>query len=333
MKTSMQTAVSLLAFATSVLAIPGPAAPAVSSNTTSVPAAAASTSSPISFSEPLPPATSTGSIATAHGGALDFRARATATVSASSIPAITTAPSHFAADKAVNVALDDKPLTISILNQFNEMPAMSISYGSATYVSGTQTVIAPPPVGNPPAGVFATSTVLVMPSGWAGRMTLGKAGSPLDYRGSKIEANYGFNGADPAIDVDVSYVDGYSLPIVCSCDGVAVTGCSKPLFHIGNTCANLVGTEDAPVCVNDPRNAHGPATAFFAPCSGSAYTFDYDDGANSQGACESKIVNCCIGNTCSSPARQPAKRGLETIAGRMAARRGFSGAASYAPEN
>ena len=102
-------------------------------------------------------------------------------------------------------------LTINVVNSFGS--PLSIFYGSNAG--------APTPVGNPGSGVLTSSTKVLFPSDWAGRITIGKTYDPL---GSKIEASYSSPNYVP--DVDVSYVDGFSVPISCSCSGVAVTGCN-----------------------------------------------------------------------------------------------------------
>jgi hypothetical protein len=44
------------------------------------------------------------------------------------------------------------------------------------------------------------------------------------------------NGYSVAVaDVDISYVNGFSVPISCSCSGTVVTGCTKNLFAL-NSC-------------------------------------------------------------------------------------------------
>ena len=102
-------------------------------------------------------------------------------------------------------------LTINVVNSFGS--PLSIFYGSNAG--------APTPVGNPGPGVLTSSTKALFPSDWAGRITIGKTYDPL---GSKIEGSYSSPNYVP--DVDVSYVDGFSVPISCSCSGVAVTGCN-----------------------------------------------------------------------------------------------------------
>ncbi|KAI9739456.1 MAG: hypothetical protein M1818_005144 [Claussenomyces sp. TS43310] len=145
-----------------------------------------------------------------------------------------------------------------------------------------------------PGGVVANQTSYVFPTGWAGMMAIGKT---LDVRGSKIEVSF-----VNAVDVDISYVDGYSLPITCSCNGGdVIAGCNKPLFSL-NDCADE--DLDGPVCINTAPNA-GPALPFFAPCQGLAYTYPYDDTANyGNGKCPSNIIDCCVGPSCPASSLQ-----------------------------
>ena len=118
-------------------------------------------------------------LGTASGGALD--PRATRPPLAGPRPAFAGGPD----------------LTISVVNSFGS--PLSIFYGSNAG--------APTPVGNPGSGVLASSTRVLFPSGWAGRITIGKNYDP---EGSKIEASY--SSPDYVPDVDISYVDGKLLP-------------------------------------------------------------------------------------------------------------------------
>ena len=170
-------------------------------------------------------------------------------------------------------------LTINVINSFGS--PLSIFYGSNAG--------APTPINNPGSGTLSSSTQVLFPSGWAGRITIG---GNYDPKGSKIEASY--SSPDYVPDVDVSYVDGYSVPITCSCSGVAVTGCNGELrYHVlparskvadlsktvqlfdeGQTCASQ---GPGPICYNPEEDVpDGPAAPFFAPCAGAAYT--YPDG-------------------------------------------------------
>ncbi len=177
-------------------------------------------------------------------------------------------------------------MTISITNSYNA--DLSLSLGS--------NVGAPSALGNPSAAVFpaASLTKYTFPTGWAGRIYVGPNTNP---EGSKIEAS--FTGPP---DIDVSYVDGYSVPITCSSEGVPVSGCNIDLFdQQGISCLTQVA---GPVCLNSAQNnPQGPAPAFFAACAGAAYTYPKDDDAN-QGNLRSNLVSCCIGTSCAAPSRQ-----------------------------
>ena len=149
---------------------------------------------PAMFARPPQQAKSTSVfLGTASGGALD---------------PLATRPPHIGPKAAL---VTDTDLTINVVNSLGS--PVSIFYGSDAG--------APTPVGNPGYGVLTSSTKVLFPSGWAGRITIGKTYDPL---GSKIEASY--SPPNYVADVDVSYVDGFSIPISCSCSGVAVTGCN-----------------------------------------------------------------------------------------------------------
>ena len=123
-----------------------------------------------------PQAGSTSAIlGTASGGALD--------------PLATRPPE--AGPKAAFAGGPD--LTINVVNSYGT--PLSIFYGSNAG--------APTPVGNPGRGVLASSTRVLFPSNWAGRITIGKNYDP---QGSKIEAS--FSPPNYVPDVDISYVDG-----------------------------------------------------------------------------------------------------------------------------
>lgn len=136
-------------------------------------------------------------LGTASGGALDPTA---------------TRPPHVGPKPAFAGGPD---LTINVVNSYGT--PLSIFYGSNAG--------APTPVGNPGSGVLTSSTQVLFPSGWAGRITIGRNYDP---QGSKIEGS--FSPPNYVPDVDISYVDGYSVPISCSCSGVAVAGCNIRMF-------------------------------------------------------------------------------------------------------
>jgi len=175
-------------------------------------------------------------------------------------------------------------MTISIDNAYGSHLSLSLDVdkGSA------------PPVGNPSPTTIApsSSTQYTFPTGWAGRIVVGPSLNP---NGTKIEGSY----TGPP-DIDVSYVDGFSVPITCSSEGTVVSGCNINLFEQG-TCENLA---EGHVCLNPARVlADGPATSFFAVCAGAAYTFPNDNVANA-GGLGSNVVSCCIGTSCKAHSRQ-----------------------------
>lgn len=224
--------------------------------------------------------TSAGSIAATT---VSVTLRSTISLSPSA-PSITTAP---AGDRTSDY------MTISMTNAYGK--SLSLSFGSN---SG-----APSPLGNPSATILPNRafTQYTFPSGWAGRIYVGPNLNPF---GSKIEGSY----TGPP-DIDVSYVDGYSVPITCSSEGVPVSGCNIDLFQqVGVSCTNKV---DGPVCLNPAQGiADGPAPPFFAACRGAAYTYPNDNDANVSNL-KSSQVSCCIGTSCRAPSRQPIKRSVD----------------------
>ena len=167
----------------------------------------------------------------------------------------------------------------------------------------------PSALGAPGAAPLGTTTVVAYPTGWAGRINIG---STINSADSKIEGSTtGWS------DIDVSYVDGFSVPITCSVGGTPVTGCNIDLWSVSGPCSDNVG--DNAVCLN-PAAAlpDGPANGWFAPCAGAAYTFPNDNNAN-DGNTGTGTVNCCIGTEaqgCAAPARQ----GKRDITGAVLAR-------------
>ena len=177
-------------------------------------------------------------------------------------------------------------MIISITNMYGRQASLSLASDSES----------PAPVGNPTATALPPNsfTQYAFPTNWAGRISVGPNLHP---DGSKIEGS--FTGAP---DIDVSYVDGYTVPITCSSDGIPVTGCNVDLFKQRNvSCPQEV---DGPVCLNPAQTVpDGPAPAFFQACAGAAYTYPKDDGANVSGM--SRFLSCCIGTSCEAPLRQP----------------------------
>lgn len=181
--------------------------------------------------------------------------------------------------------LSGASLTISVTNRHGTPLAIQVgsNYGG------------PIPDGNPQPTTIASSVSYTFPIGWAGRIAVGKSLSGCN---SLIEASY---EPDFPRAIDVSYVDGYSVPITCSVDDVAVTGCNIELFDQGIACDSPL---DNGACPNSARTKnHGPPAAFFAACQGSAYTFPKDDTATRAGITGLEI-SCCIGTSCPTPSLQ-----------------------------
>ncbi|MCJ1396696.1 hypothetical protein MMC18_009588, partial [Xylographa bjoerkii] len=162
----------------------------------------------------------------------------------------------------------------------------------------------PTAVGNPQPSVIqpAAATQYVFPPCWAGRISFAKQNGQPD--ASKIE---GSNFQYP--DLDISYVDGFTLPITCKADGGNIngqyfTGCNVDLFAL-NACQNTNSDGSCRNTMNlPPPGDNGPSSPFFAPCTGAAYTFPNDNNANN-GNVGTYTMDCCIGRDCPPVPRQP----------------------------
>jgi hypothetical protein len=211
-----------------------------------------------------------------------------------SVPALSSVPIT-SAPEAGSTSISDGSgdyMTIAITNTYGKYLSLSFASNAG----------GPSPVGNPSATTLPDNafTQYAFPTGWAGRIYVGPNLNP---DGSKIEGSY----TGPP-DIDVSYVDGYSVPITCSSKGTAVSGCNIDLFQQpGIPCNNQI---DGPVCLNSAQNvANGPAPPFFAACAGAAYTYPNDNDANVSNL-KSNLVSCCVGTSCKAPSRQSKRHNL-----------------------
>ncbi|KAL8796053.1 MAG: hypothetical protein Q9195_001629 [Heterodermia aff. obscurata] len=173
--------------------------------------------------------------------------------------------------------------TFSIVNSYSIALSLAFDHNAG----------GPDVIGGPlsPTTIGAGSTTFYsFPTGWAGRIYVGKTTDPAN---SKIEGS--ITGTP---DMDVSYVDGYSVPIVCTSAG-KVSGCNTELFGLnGNKCGQNVDISDFQICKNPALTLNdGPADSFFAPCQGKAYTYPNDNDANYSNV--DATTNCCIGTACS----------------------------------
>ena len=164
-------------------------------------------------------------------------------------------------------------------------------------------------------GSGTTTGCLPLGSSFEGQVAVGGSG------GTIFETN-------PSGYFDVSFIPGWSVPMVCSSGGHS-SGCSIDLSskhscpdQQGSICKNPVGAGGA----DDPGQYNGCATCtpwcyacsapdpFFQPCSGAAYTYPYDDGATVGPAVGA--VKCCIGTTCGSTGREGSTAGGNPQPGR-----------------
>lgn len=202
-------------------------------------------------------------------------------------PTATIAASQITAAPVIDVG-GAGVMTIAITNNWNT--PLSISY--------LNNAGSPSAIGAPQGAPLGTTTTVVYPTGWAGRIYVGKTINSAD---SKIEGST--TGAN---DIDISYVDGFSVPITCSVGNTPIVGCNINLWAVSGTCADSAGGDEN-VCLNPMQGvANGPADPWFLPCQGAAYTFPNDNIAN-DGDTGSPNISCCIGTAeqgCAAPARQ-----------------------------
>ncbi|KAL8651758.1 MAG: hypothetical protein Q9226_004563 [Calogaya cf. arnoldii] len=158
----------------------------------------------------------------------------------------------------------------------------------------------PPVPGNPSTGTIGDCDVWSFPPGWNDRVHIGggpgapDGGTLFEYN---VAAGAGFNA------MDVSYVEGFSVPMMCTDNtNDFMSGCWIDLFSVG-TCPT--GGSAGGVCRN-PQGPGGdrdsavnwceacsPPDPFFAPCAAAAYTFPTDDAAVDGGA--GLDITCVVG--------------------------------------
>ncbi|POS77412.1 hypothetical protein DHEL01_v204189 [Diaporthe helianthi] len=181
-------------------------------------------------------------------------------------------------------------LTIEIIN----------AYGQDITTAHASNAGAPTPVDGPiPPGVIpdGASASFAVPTGWAGNVAMNRGDWTLNGDVSLLEAAF-INPDDwefAVAGVDVSYVNGFTVPIMCECDGERVAGCETDLFDTQLKARDVFPGEVNAV-INPLRDDLDATSAdeFFEPCQGLAYTFPSDHDANSFGSCQSGLISCCI---------------------------------------
>ena len=121
--------------------------------------------------------------------------------------------------------------------------------------------------------------------------------SNLNLDDSKIEDSY-----TDSSDIDVSYVDDYSIFITCFSQNIAVFDCNLDLFkQLDISCSNQV---DDLVCLNSAQNIVNESTSsFFAVCAETAYIYSNDNEINVSNL-KSTVISCCINTFCNASSRQ-----------------------------
>lgn len=188
---------------------------------------------------------------------------------------------------------DSKLLTIQVINKMNvPIQTLASSNVEVKHVEGSSF-----PQGRGKLAPGASSE-MVVPYSWAGRIAVAREDQELTgTKESLIEASF----SDWGVFGDVSFVDGFTVPITCSCNGKPFLGCNTDLFNQpkGIKCPKLVGG----ACVNPARGTKtskdlNGAAPFFNECLNSAYTWDTDDHASDKDNTCNGYMSCCVGTDC-----------------------------------
>jgi hypothetical protein len=124
-------------------------------------------------------------------------------------------------------------------------------------------------------------------------------GQTLNVNNSLIKASY-INGPY----MNISYVDGFSVPITYSLKEVPVISCNIDLF---SQASRIYKDQVGVVCLNSARTmSNGPAFCFFAACASAAYIFPNDNNAFKN---TSTSISCYIDTLCPAPLRQLGETG------------------------
>ncbi len=143
-----------------------------------------------------------------------------------------------------------------------------------------------------------SSTQYTFPTEWAERIYVELN---INSMNNKIE-----DSLTDSSNIDVSYVDDYSVLITCFFENTAIFDCNIDLFKQSDiTCNNQV---DDSVCLNFAQNiVNESASPFFTACAEAVYTYSKDDKINVSNL-KSNLISCCIDMSCKAFSRQLHKR-------------------------
>ena len=215
-------------------------------------------------------------------------------------PGLTVAHLH-SSHGADLTARDAEPIPVATLTLENKFGADLL----LTFVGAKNqqiTYIGPSVINHP---YESSSTLLAgettsyqLPEGWNGNINVGHSYNDAN---TLIEGNI----ANGYLDLDISYVQGYSASIVCWCNGnqQVIHGCNEHLFA-HNACPDQVSEG---VCMNPIRDsAATQASTFFKPCENAAFTFPDDAKSNPGHDCfPGNDLTCCIGGPGNPCPRNP----------------------------
>ena len=124
--------------------------------------------------------------------------------------------------------------------------------------------------------------------GWTGRIGVD---SNLNSKASKIKASY-----TRSFDLNVSYVNDYSMPITCFFDDILITDCNIDFFKQPKVqCDDEV---EESVCLNPFWNTvNEPVPPFFATCEDVVYTYSNNNDVNVVNI-KNDVIFCYIDTSC-----------------------------------
>ncbi|KAI1410893.1 hypothetical protein F5Y13DRAFT_191973 [Hypoxylon sp. FL1857] len=202
---------------------------------------------------------------TSYGSAPQVTASATTTWAT---PSVESAPQVTA--PATQAVPDNSNYTVTLINS-HTAPVVTIHGQGA----GSPTAVGKD---NEPHTMSQSETAtFALPTGWSGRVAMYEDGyiGDLD-RATLLEGSFVKGASQQAvIALDVSYVDGFTVPLVCDCNNTVVIGCNLDLHPM---CPDD-SKRNAKQCANPNREfkVGVPPTNPFKDCQGLAYTYPQDD--------------------------------------------------------